>query len=137
MTTHADSTFTFLDWKEDELGRTEGGTRLARAYVRNTYRGAVEAADTHCAYTIAYAPDGTGTFSGYQLLEGTVAGRKGGFAVREEGTFDERGTVRCSFEVVPGSGSGELTGLTGSGSYTAEHGVKAVPYRFEHSLGLG
>ncbi|MBC2874138.1 MULTISPECIES: DUF3224 domain-containing protein [Streptomyces] len=133
MTAHTDSTFTFLDWDEHELGRTEGGTRLARATVRNTYTGAIEAAGTHCAYTIAYAPDGTGTFSGYQLFEGAVAGRKGGFAVREEGTFDERGTVRCSFEVVPGSGSGELAGLTGRGSYTAEHGVKAVPYRFEHS----
>ncbi|MGK5637984.1 DUF3224 domain-containing protein [Streptomyces sp. URMC 126] len=135
MTTHTGSTFTFLAWDEHELGRTDGGTRLARATVRNTYTGVIEAADTRCAYTIAYAPNGTGTFSGYQLFDGSVAGRKGGFAVRETGTFDERGTVRCSFEVVPGSGSDELTGLTGAGSYTAEHGLKAVPYRFEHSAG--
>ncbi|WP_171163011.1 DUF3224 domain-containing protein [Streptomyces sp. I05A-00742] len=135
MTTHSDSSFTSADWEEHELGRTEGGARLARATVRNTYTGVIEAAGTDCAYTVVYAPDETGVFSGYQRFEGTVGGRKGGFVLRESGTFDERGTVHCSFEVVAGSGSGELTGLTGSGGYTAEHGLKAVPYRFDHVVG--
>ncbi|MBH1937037.1 DUF3224 domain-containing protein [Streptomyces sp. AV19] len=126
-------TFTFDGWDEEELARTPDGTRLARAAVRNTYTGAIEAAGTHCAYTIVYHPDGTGSFTGHQQFDGSVGGRRGSFVVRESGTFDERGAVRCSFEVVAGSGGGELAGLTGGGEFTAEHGVKAVPYRFAHA----
>lgn len=131
-TTHTTTgTFTFDGWDEEELARTGDGTRLARAAVRNTYTGVIEAAGTHCAYTIVYRPDGTGSFTGHQQFDGSVGGRRGSFVVRESGTFDERGTVRCSFEVLAGSGGGGLADLAGSGSYTAEHGVKAVPYRFE------
>ncbi|KNB52195.1 DUF3224 domain-containing protein [Streptomyces caatingaensis] len=127
-------TFTYDGWDEEELSRTADGTRLARASVRNTFTGAVEAAGTHCAYTIVYRPDGTGTFTGHQQFEGAVGGRRGSFVVRESGTFDERGTVQGSFEVMEGSGGGALAGLTGSGTFTAEHGVEAVPYRFDHTL---
>ncbi|GAA0437221.1 DUF3224 domain-containing protein [Streptomyces luteireticuli] len=134
-TTHTTGTFTSDGWDEEELSRTGDGTRLARTAVRNTYTGVIEAVGTHCAYTIVYRPDGTGSFTGHQQFDGTVGGRRGSFVVHESGTFDERGTVHCAFEVLPGSGGGELAGLAGSGSYTAEHGVKAVPYRFEHTAG--
>ncbi|MFJ7337020.1 DUF3224 domain-containing protein [Streptomyces sp. NPDC101110] len=128
-------TFTFADWQERVIGPAEDAIpRLAHASVRNTFTGGVEAAGTSCEYAIVYVTAKTGSFSGMELLSGRVEGREGSFAVEERGSFGEDGTVHCSFEVVPGSGSGELTGLTGEGGFTARHGETEVAYRFAYTL---
>lgn len=52
----------------------------------------------------------------YVLIEkvtGTLAGRKGSFVLMHQATMN-RGIPQQSITVVPDSGSGELTGLTGS-----------------------
>ncbi|MER7465895.1 DUF3224 domain-containing protein [Streptomyces sp. NPDC097981] len=51
----------------------------------------------------------------------------------QRGTFDAAGT-RCTFEVVPGSATGEPAWLTGSGSFTYRHGGTSVPYDFSHTV---
>ncbi|WP_432118611.1 DUF3224 domain-containing protein [Streptomyces sp. bgisy032] len=128
--------FTFADWQERVIGPDEEAVpRLAHAGVRNTFSGGIEAAGTTCEYSIVYVTAKTGSFSGMELLTGRLDGREGSFAVEERGRFDEDGTVHCSFEVVPGSGSGELTGLKGQGAFTARHGEPAVTYRFTYELG--
>ena len=130
-TTRTEGTFTFADWKEEEL--SEGPSpKLARAHVTNHYSGGIEAADTDCAYTFVYLEDGTGSFTGFHRLSGTLDGRPGTFIVAERGTFAGRGEVRCEFEVV--SGTGELTGLRGAGRYVAAHGEPSVAYVFEYTL---
>jgi hypothetical protein len=125
--------FTFADWQERVIGPGEDANpRLAHASVRNTFTGGIEAAGTHCEYAIVYVTAKTGSFSGMELLTGGVDGREGSFAVEERGFFDDDGTVHCTFEVVPGSGSGQLSGLKGRGGFTARHGETAVPYHFEY-----
>ncbi|MFJ3878104.1 DUF3224 domain-containing protein [Streptomyces sp. NPDC090077] len=126
--------FSFADWEERPAGTASAAPRLAQATVSNTFSGGIEAAGTVCAYTIAYLTETTGSYSGTELLAGTLDGRAGGFALAERGTFHEDGTTRCSFEVVPGSGTGELTGLRGTGSFLARHGEPSVPYTFEYVL---
>ncbi|MFH8408887.1 DUF3224 domain-containing protein [Streptomyces sp. NPDC018019] len=129
--------FTFADWNERVLGGRPDGTypRLARAAVTNAFSGGIEAADTTCEYTIVYVTETTGTFTGMELLEGGVDGRRGTFAVEERGHFDDRGSVHCTFEVVPGSATGELAGLRGTGAFTAEQGKPSVPYTFDYDFG--
>ncbi|WP_049580962.1 DUF3224 domain-containing protein [Streptomyces sp. SBT349] len=136
-TTRTTGTFTFADWKESAVAGDDGGPKIAHAVVTNAFTGAIEAKDTRCVYAICYAPDGSGTgsFSGYQRCEGTVGGRAGAFVLHEWGTFDEKSTVHCSFEVLPGSATGELAGLAGTGGYTAVPGEAAVAYTFDHTLG--
>ncbi|MEU8776944.1 DUF3224 domain-containing protein [Streptomyces sp. NPDC048606] len=134
MPVKTDGHFTSADWKETALSPGTANPRLAHARVANTFTGGIEAADTACAYTIAYVTDLTGTFAGMEVLTGTLDGRAGSFAVEERGSFDADGTVRCAFEVVPGSGSGELTGLRGSGGFTARHGEPTVAYSFAYDL---
>jgi hypothetical protein len=125
--------FTFADWQERVIGPGEDANpRLAHASVRNTFTGGIEATGTHCEYSIVYVTAKTGSFAGMELLTGHVDGREGSFAVEERGRFDEDGTVHCTFEVVPGSGSGRLTGLKGKGAFTARHGETSVAYRFEY-----
>ncbi|MFI0820986.1 DUF3224 domain-containing protein [Streptomyces sp. NPDC021098] len=135
MTTHATGTFTFADWQEKPVGEAEGGAKLAHATVINGYSGAITASGTACQYAIVYLADKTGGFSGHELVDGHLDGRRGSFALAQHGTFGADGTVACAFEVVPGSGTGELAGLTGAGSFTAPPGVKAVSYSFDYEVG--
>ena len=135
MTTHATGTFTFADWQEKPVGEAPGGAKLAHATVTNDFSGAITAAGTTCQYAIVYLTDKTGGFSGHELVDGRLDGRRGSFVLAQHGTFGADGTVHCAFEVVPGSGTGELAGLTGTGSFTAPHGVEAVSYTFDYELG--
>ncbi|MEU0190110.1 DUF3224 domain-containing protein [Streptomyces afghaniensis] len=127
--------FTFADWQERVIGPDEDANpRLAHASVRNTFSGGIEAAGTICEYSIVYVTQKTGSFAGMELITGRLDGREGSFAVEERGWFGEDGTVHCLFEVVEGSGGGELSGLKGKGRFTARHGEATVAYRFEYEV---
>lgn len=128
-------TFSYADWQEEAVGDAGQRPRLARASVANAFRGGIEADRTRCEYALLYATQHSGTFNGMELLAGSLDGRKGSFAVEQRGSFEEDGTVHCAFEVVPGSGTGELTGLRGTGSFTARHGVPETAYTFRYELG--
>ncbi|MFD9305080.1 DUF3224 domain-containing protein [Streptomyces sp. NPDC060048] len=134
-TTTASGGFTFENWEEHPVGPAEAPfPRLARATVTNAFTGVVTARDTACSYAIAYTAESTGSFAGMELVTGSVGGRKGSFVLEERGTFDATGTTRCAFEVVPGSGTVELAGLTGSGSFVYRHGDTSVDYTFVYDL---
>jgi hypothetical protein len=62
-----------------------------------------------------------------------IEGRRGSFLLQDAGTL-EGNTVRGDWFVVPGSGTGELTGLRGEGAFQAELGQPAaitLDYWFE------
>lgn len=125
--------FTFKDWEEHPVGPEGAFPRLARATVTNAFTGVLTAPATTCAYTVAYTGGSTGTFTGMELVTGTVDGREGGFVLSESGTFDATGT-HCRFEVVPGSGTGGLTGLHCWGSFTHRYGDTSVEYAFTYEF---
>ncbi|WP_328297009.1 DUF3224 domain-containing protein [Streptomyces sp. NBC_00435] len=129
----ATGAFTFKDWEENPAGPQDVLPRLARAKVTNAFAGALTAPGTTCVYTVAYTGENTGTFAGMELVTGTLDGRPGSFVLEERGAFDATGT-RCHFDVVPGSGTSALTGLTGSGSFVTRHGDTAVEYTFTYEL---
>ncbi len=126
--------FTYAGWEELPVGSPDGAPRLARALVTNSFAGGVEAAATSCAYTIAYTGENVGTYTGMELLSGSVDGRTGSFVLEESGTFDPGGTT-CRFAVVPGSGTGDLAGLSGSGGFTHRSGEASVAYALSYRLG--
>ncbi|MFD8547155.1 DUF3224 domain-containing protein [Streptomyces sp. NPDC059649] len=134
MPTQTTGHFTFANWEERTVGRSETTPKLAHASVINAFSGGIEAADTACEYTIVYLTEKTGTFTGMQVLAGRLDGREGTFVVEERGSFEPDGTVHCTFEVVPGAATGELTGLSGTGTYTAKPGAPSVAYTFRYDL---
>src|SRR6478609_8685575 len=77
----------FANWEERETAGSEAGPRLARASVVNTFTGGIEAADTTCDYSIAYTVGHEGSFTGIELVTGSVDGRAGTFVLEERGTF--------------------------------------------------
>jgi Protein of unknown function (DUF3224) len=63
-------------------------------------------------------PDGSDTFTGLERFTGTLGGRSGSFVLTAAGET-AGGVVRGVWEVVAGSGTGELAGLRGHGVFTA------------------
>ncbi|MFI9270825.1 DUF3224 domain-containing protein [Kitasatospora sp. NPDC052896] len=126
--------FRSADWQEHAVGGAEASPRLARASVTNHFSGGIEAGVTSCEYTIAYVTEKAGTFTGLELLAGRLDGREGGFVAEQRGTFEADGSVHCTFEVVPGSGTAALTGLRGTGGFVSRPGDTVVPYTFEYEL---
>ncbi|WP_017580313.1 DUF3224 domain-containing protein [Nocardiopsis valliformis] len=125
---------TYQGWKE-EVGPAGTYPRLARASVTNSFSGGIEAAATNCEYTVVYVDEANGTFTGLELVTGTLDGRAGTFVLAERGSFSEDGTVHGQIEVVAGTGTGELTGLTGTGSFVYRNGQTAFPYSLDYELG--
>ncbi|HJV90971.1 MAG TPA: DUF3224 domain-containing protein [Holophagaceae bacterium] len=81
--------------------------------------------------------DGKGASGGYVALErvtGTLRGRKGTFVLMHTGTLvDHRPEMAVT--VVPGSGTGELAGLSGRFQILIEGGKHS--YVFDYSLPAG
>src|SRR6266536_4832862 len=126
MTTPATGTFTVKSWDEQPYAEADGGSKLTRASVTNTFQGDVEG-ESALEYLMIYLDGGSGSFIGLEQIAGRVGGRSGSFVLQHSGTFAGQ-TVNGTWSVVPGSGSGDLTGLRGEGGFVAEHGQQATPY---------
>ncbi|MDT8909376.1 DUF3224 domain-containing protein [Amycolatopsis sp. PS_44_ISF1] len=128
--------FTLQNWEEHLASGTEGAPRVAYAHATMAYTGVIEG-ESICDYLLYYPGEGYDggetTSPGYERFTGTVAGRRGSFVVRHEVAFDPKG-IESRFEVVPGSGTGELAGLTGTGSVHGALGEPSMSYTFDHRL---
>lgn len=83
-------------------------------------------------FLMQYPSDTLCHYSGYLLVDGSLAGKKGTFIIYEVGTW-ENGVATSRWEIVKGSGTGQLAGISGTGSYAAEHD-KTVHYELEYTL---
>ena len=115
--------FQVASWDENAYDEREG-RRLTRASVTQHFEGDIAGEGTS-EWLMAYRPDGTARFVGLQLVDGEVAGRRGTFVLETIGEFDGA-MARWEARVVPGSPTGELTDLTGAGTFEAPHGSRAT-----------
>ncbi|MFB7721783.1 DUF3224 domain-containing protein [Nocardia sp. NPDC056100] len=75
---------------------------------------------------------GVGTYVAMESFEGALAGRAGAFNFAHSATTS--GTDRSNeyFIIVPGSGTGELAGITGTGSITVDaDGTHHISFEYE------
>ncbi len=77
---------------------------------------------------------GRGTFEAYEQVVGSVGGHDGSFVLRQRGTFAGP-DIRAELHVVEGSGTGDLSGLTGTGEYRLTMGEPAATYTFDYDVG--
>lgn len=127
----ANGWFELASWSEETYEEIEGGAKLTRASVTQTFSGDVEG-EGAVQWLMAYGSDGTADFVGLQRIRGSIQGRHGIFVLETSGEFDGQ-TATWTASVVPGSGTGELGGLTGTGRFRAPQGSKAT---FELSYAL-
>jgi hypothetical protein len=138
MTIHGSGAFSFTGWEEATYSEASEGSKLAAAKVTNDFHGTIEGQGT-LTYVLTYLPDGEAVFTGYEQISGSVDGRSGSFVLLHEGhvtnaTSPSDFVVSTNVSVVPGSGSGALAQLTGSGSFTSRHEDTETRYRFDYDL---
>jgi hypothetical protein len=130
MATKASGELRVADWNEEAFLERDAG-KLTQARVVQELTGDIEGATT-IIWLLAYRPDDTADFVGMQQIDGTLDGQSGSFVVSSTGTFDgER--AAAEWTIVKGSGAGEFSGISGSGSFDAPHGGQAT---YELSLEL-
>lgn len=124
-------TITTLEWQETTWdGRPHDEVKGAKRTVasdRATASGEIEG-DLTDRWLMTYADDDTARFVGLTHLTGTVAGRAGSVVLQHVGRFDAEG-LHTEFTVVPGSGTGELAGLGGEGTFVYD-GSPGDPTRY-------
>ena len=83
-------------------------------------------------YLMQYPNDLTCHYSGYLVMDGKLDGKAGQFVIYEIGDWTN-GVAASKWQIVDGSGTGELKGISGHGSYAAEHD-KTVHYELNYEL---
>ncbi len=132
--TRAEAHIEVTDWQPDTIDDGGGsGPTLVRIAVRETFTGDLTATG-HAAMLQVLAADGSAGFVAVERITGTLAGRSGSFVLQDRGTLAADGTVSGEWFVVPGSGTGELSGLSGDGGFTAAVGQHATAW-IDYTLG--
>jgi Protein of unknown function (DUF3224) len=120
MSTTATASFQIDNWDEQEIFETADGPKVTRAEVTKSFSGGLEGEGT-VEWLMGYDENGTATFVGLERVVGTLDGKRGSFVIKHSGSFDGK-TAKAELTIVPGSGSGELSGLKGGGTFEAGMG---------------
>ena len=127
MSTQATGTFKIDAWDEQPYA-----DKLTRAQVKATYSGDIEG-QGETEWLMCYREDKTADFVGFQRIVGRIGDRSGSFVFESTGAFDGQ-EAAGPLEIVRGSGTGDLAGITGSGTLTAPMGGEpsvSLDYDFE------
>ena len=110
--------FKIEGWDESAYSEEEDGRKLTQASVKQSFSGDIEG-EGSVEWLMCYRSDQTAEFVGLQRIDGRLGGRSGSFVLLQtDGSFD--GTeAKGQLSVVPGSGTGELSGLRGQGQFSA------------------
>jgi Protein of unknown function (DUF3224) len=131
MTVLAGGTFTVTSWQEDTYAELGGKAKITKAQMAFRLVGDL-AGDLVSDAFMYYREDGTAEYTGLQRFSGEIGGRSGTCVMVADGGYDGA-VARSSWRIIPGSGTGGLAGLTGTGSSEAA----AEPpgsYTFDYDL---
>ena len=132
-----EGTMTTLEWQESTWDGAPAADapapKMTVATDRVTLAGEIEG-EGRDRWLMTYAEDGTARFVGLTHVTGTVAGRRGTLVLQHAGRFDADG-LSTDFSVVPGSGTGDLAGLSGAGTLAYRGPEEGTRYTFEPRFG--
>jgi Protein of unknown function (DUF3224) len=114
MTFHAEGTCVISAWNEEALWKFQGTSKLAVASIRQKYTGDLVGISRWEAL-LCHLGDGTIRFAGLARLDGRLGGRSGEFTMEARGMCKDA-EIRLVWTIVPDSGTGELRGLSGTGT---------------------
>ncbi|MBN9387013.1 MAG: DUF3224 domain-containing protein [Chloroflexi bacterium] len=132
MTRHAESTFSVVKWDENTYEERPDSKKLNLATVLYTYTGDM-VGESRGDSLLVYPTERTSNYVGLERITATLGGKSGSFVLLGTGYFDGK-TARSDLTIVPGSGTGDLTGLKGTGQMVAAEGTTGtltLDYDFE------
>jgi hypothetical protein len=130
MTRHGTGRFQVTGWDE-QAQHEQDGQKLTTTHVTETFSGDIEG-ESSVDYLMAYPHDSYAAIVGLRRVRGTVGGKRGSFLLQTTGTY-ENGTAQCEWSVVPGSGTGELAGLSGAGGYRTDD-ARSAAYHLDYAF---
>ena len=128
----AKGSFQITSFNEDTYEDRGSGAKLTHAWGDQAFSGDIEG-EGQVHWLMSYRPDKTATYVGLQRIKGEIGGRKGSFIIEATGDFDGAAS-RGSWSVIPSSGTDDLKGITGTGTFEAPGGPKAT-YALDYELG--
>jgi hypothetical protein len=133
MTSQAAGTF---EVKTAPLPKDEaiGATSIGRYSLDKSYHGDLEGASAGEMLGAGSLATGTAGYVAIEEVTGTLNGLSGSFALQHFGTMD-RGNFEINVQVVPGSGTDGLMGITGTMKIIIEGGKHS--YQLEYALPEG
>ncbi|MEP6815043.1 MAG: DUF3224 domain-containing protein [Marmoricola sp.] len=115
---HASATFTVAEFiASDYVSPVTTGAPIGHAHMVKEFTGDLQGRST-TQFSFAFDPaSGIGTYVALEAFEGSLAGRPGALAFAHSATTDGQSPDRLNelLVIAPGSGSGELAGITGTG----------------------
>ncbi len=110
---------------------TEAGPGVARMSIGKQLRGELEATSKGEMLAASTSVKGSAGYVAIEHVIGTLHGQEGTFVLQHTGTMT-RGAPSLSVTVVPDSGTGKLTGLSGTMAIRIEGGKHF--YDFDYSI---
>lgn len=104
---------------------------LGRFSIDKEIHGDLEATTKGEMFSAGNPGQGEAGYVAIEVVTGTLAGRHGSFVLQHSATMDASGP-KMNVIVTPGSGTGELKGITGTFTILIENGRHS--YDFEYAL---
>jgi hypothetical protein len=115
----------------DSYTQGEAGIKLGRMSIDKTFKGDLTATSTGEMLSAMTAVEGSAGYVAIEQVSGSLNGMIGSFVLQHFGIMD-KGKNRLVLEVVPDSGTGQLTGLSGKMAIHIADGRHS--YEFEYEL---
>jgi hypothetical protein len=112
-------------WDEHPYQFIEERMKLTKASVEFAFSGDIEgtAFVEYLMFYSSFDPEdihaSKALYVGQMRIEGNLQGKSGSFVLTDNGTF-ESGIAKSQLVIIPDSGTGELSHITGSGFYAAD-----------------
>lgn len=123
--------FDLTGWAEEAYDDADGA-RLVKVRNTKTFEGGISATSS-TELLQAIAGDGGAAYVGMERVEGEIDGRKGTFVLRHSASMTPAGGGDMRVDVVPGSATGDLAGLTGELTITMT-AEREHTYSFAYTL---
>ena len=130
--TRANAVITVHKYEPSAYDEPAGGPVLTRIHVEESFAGDITGEGV-VEFLQAASADGSASFVGIERVTSELGGRRGTFLLQDAGTV-QGNIVSGDWFVIPGSGTGQLTGLRGEGGFRANLGEGAqvhLDYWFE------
>ena len=122
MSEHVKTSMDVTSWDEETISES-GPTKITRTTMGQSCTGDIEGSSSS-EMVMYYQDGGTATIVGFLTIDGSIGDRAGTVVLQSVGGFDGS-EATAELTVVQGSGTGGLSGVTGSGSSVAPSGPTA------------
>jgi len=130
VTHHVTGSFTVKIVPQKPDNAQAEAANLGRMSLDKEFHGDLEATSQGEMLSLLDRATGSGGYVAMERVTGKLGGREGSFVLQHNATMD-RGQPSLQIAVVPGSGTGELAGVSGTMAIRIESGQHFYDFEYE------